>query len=166
MVNVTDIGPAIELRAWRSGDEKLLAQAATGLSPASLYARFLAGVPGLPASYLRMVATAPRWRWDAQIALRDGRLIGWAEFARLSPECTEADLGVAVLDAWQRRGVGTALVSSLVARCRAAGVTDLCAHVAPSNVAARAALRSWFAARPGAMTVTLEDGLLRYAMPL
>jgi GNAT superfamily N-acetyltransferase len=160
------VSPFARLREWRPGDESLLAQAGAELSPASLYARFLAGVPTLPAAYLRLVATAPRWRWDAQVAMRDGRMIGWAEFGRMSPDGTEADLAVAVVDAWQRHGVGTALVSSLLPRCRAAGVTVLSAQVAPSNVAARAALRSWFTTRSGGMTVTLEDGLLRFATPL
>ena len=153
----------VRLRAWRPGDEVLLAKAGTRLSPASLYTRFLAGVPSLPAAYLRLVASAPRWRWDAQVAVHDGCMIGWAEFARMSPDCTELDLAVAVVDEWQRRGVGTALVSALLPRCRAAGATVVSAQVAPSNVAARAALKSWFRAWSGTMTVTLEDGLLRFA---
>jgi GNAT superfamily N-acetyltransferase len=156
----------VRMREWRSGDEVLLARAGAELSPASLYARFLAGVPALPAAYLRLVASAPRWRWDAQVAVRDGRMIGWAEFARMSPAATAAELAVVVVDAWQRRGIGTALVSSLLGRCRAAGVTVLTAEVALSNVAARAALRSWFDTRPEAMTVTYEDGLLRFATAL
>jgi GNAT superfamily N-acetyltransferase len=156
----------IELRDWRAGDEVLLAKAGPRFSPASLSARFLVGVPALPVAYLRLVATAPRWRWDAQVAVRHGQMIGWAEFGRTRPECAEADLAVAVVDAWQRRGVGTALVTALLPRCRAAGVTVLTAYTAPTNVAARAALRSWFAAWPGDLTVTLEDGLLRYAILL
>ncbi|HKT02892.1 MAG TPA: GNAT family N-acetyltransferase [Rugosimonospora sp.] len=155
-----------ELRAWRPGDEALLTQAGTELSPASLHARFLAGVPALPSAYLRLVATAPRWRWDGVVALRGDRMIGWAEFARSSAECTEADLAVTVVDAWQRRGIGTALVAALLPRCRAAGLAGLTAHVAPSNVAARAALRSWFAAYPRPIQVIWEDGLLRYQLPL
>jgi GNAT superfamily N-acetyltransferase len=160
--------PQIELREWRPGDEVLLAEAGGRLSSASLYSRFLAGVPALPPAYLRMVTTAPRWRRDAQVALCGGQLIGWAEFARVGPECTEADLAVVVVDAWQRCGVGTALVSSLVSRCRGAGVSVLSADVAPYNRAARAALRSWFERRsaPGSITVTLTDGLLRYVMRL
>src|SRR5262249_9649607 len=106
---------------------------------------------------------APRWRWDAQVAVRDGNMVGWAEFARMSPDSTEADLAVAVVDEWQRRGVGTTLVSALLPRCRAAGVTVVSAQVAPSNVAARAALKSWCGAWWGTMTVPLEDGLLRFA---
>jgi GNAT superfamily N-acetyltransferase len=157
---------AIEVRAWRAGDEALLARAGSEFSPASLYARFLAGVPDLPAAYLRLVATAPRWRWDGQVALCGGRLIGWAELARSAPTGTRAELAVAVVDAWQRRGVGTALVRSLISRCPAAGVTEVVAEITPSNVAARGALRAWFAARSMVMSASLEDGLLRYSIPL
>lgn len=160
------VSPVAEIREWRCGDEELLVRAAGELSATTLRNRFLSGVPTLPPAYLRLVSTAPRWRWDGQVALRDGQLIGWAEFARLRPEDTTADLGVVVVDAWQRHGVGTALVSSVLDRCRAAGITLLSAQVAPYNVPARAALRSWFARYPGPMTARLEDGLLTFGLLL
>jgi len=43
------------------------------------------------------------------------------------------DVGVVVADAWQRRGVGAALMRALVARAQARSVTSLAMDVLPGN---------------------------------
>ena len=43
------------------------------------------------------------------------------------------DVGVVVADAWQRRGVGAALMRTLVTRAQARGVTALALDVLPGN---------------------------------
>ena len=43
------------------------------------------------------------------------------------------DVGVVVADAWQRRGVGAALMRTLVTRAQARGVTALAMDVLPGN---------------------------------
>ena len=43
------------------------------------------------------------------------------------------DIGVVVADAWQRRGVGAALMRALVARAQARGVMSLAMDVLPGN---------------------------------
>ena len=43
------------------------------------------------------------------------------------------DIGVVVADAWQRQGVGAALMRALVARAQARGVTSLAMDVLPGN---------------------------------
>src|SRR4051812_25176114 len=104
----------MEIRPWRNGDEVLAAAAQRHLSAASLYNRFHAGTGGrLPAAYLRHIAAGPRHGWDAQVAAGRGHLIGWAEFGRFPGTPDEADLGVLVVDPWQRRGVATALVRAI-----------------------------------------------------
>lgn len=86
----------------------------------------------------------------AGAGLCDGRVIGWAEAGRLpedggdvpatgdadSGQWAAADVAVVVVDDWQRRGVGTALVEALVARCQRRRVPHLTAGVLGSNVAA------------------------------
>lgn len=153
----------VQIRPWRRGDEWLLAAAEPGLSPASLFTRFLTGTPGLPTHYLRHVATAPRCRWDAVVATHAGAVVGWAEFGRAEDGAREAELAVIVLDAWQRRGIGRALVSRLSARCLAAGVTTLSAEVLSDNVASNRLIRSFFGdlARP-----SRAGDLLHYRLPL
>ena len=43
------------------------------------------------------------------------------------------DVGVVVADAWQRRGLGAALMRTLVTRAQARGVTALAMDVLPGN---------------------------------
>ena len=43
------------------------------------------------------------------------------------------DVGVVVADAWQRRGVGAALMRALAARAQARGVMSLAMDVLPGN---------------------------------
>jgi GNAT superfamily N-acetyltransferase len=154
---------AARIRPWRAGDEDLLAAIGAGLSQASLYTRFLTGTPTLPRQYLRYVASAPRTRWDAVVAVMGDSLAGWAESARLEDSGPEAELAVVVVDAWQRRGLGSALVRHLAERCRAAGITRLHAEVLASNLASNRLIRSMFS---DALTVTREGELLHYRMPL
>ena len=51
-------------------------------------------------------------------SVEDGRPVGVARLVRLRDDPETADVAVAVVDAWQARGVGTSLASSLVARAR------------------------------------------------
>jgi GNAT superfamily N-acetyltransferase len=154
----------VRVRPWRTGDEQLLAHAADGISPASLRNRFLAGVPRLPEPYLRRIATLPRTVWDAQLAVRDGypdEVIGWVEFVRVG-DPAEADIAILVLDAWQRRGVGRALVGSMLPRAAAAGIRRLHAEIDLSNEAARRLLASVLGR--DRLTAQVADGLLHYTM--
>jgi RimJ/RimL family protein N-acetyltransferase len=154
----------MELRPWRTGDEQLLRRAQPDISPASLTTRFCAGLATLPAGYLRHVVQAPRERWDAQVATEADRLVGWAEFARLAAHEDEADLAVLVIDAWQRRGVATALFQAMLPRVAAAGVRVVHADVEPRNAAARATIRSL--ASGLTLSGRFVDGLLHYRMAL
>ena len=51
-----------------------------------------------------------------------GEGVGLARYARDPHDPARALLACTVMDAWQRRGVGTALVERLAARARAAGI--------------------------------------------
>jgi GNAT superfamily N-acetyltransferase len=154
----------MEIRPWRTGDEVLAAAAQPYLSAASLANRFLAGTGGrLPAGYLRHLAAGPRPAWDAQVAVGDGFLLGWAEFGRVPGAVSEADLGIIVADPWHRQGIATALVRALLPRALAVGVRRLGADVLPTNTAARALLRSLFGAD---LHATYVDGVVHYEAPL
>jgi N-acetylglutamate synthase-like GNAT family acetyltransferase len=64
------------------------------------------------------------------------------------------DLGVLVEDAWQRRGVGTALVSLVVANAHACGLKELSADILAESDWALSSL-----ARMGRMDVELSFGV-------
>ena len=74
--------------------------------------------------------------------------------ATLAPGATGiVDLGVLVEDAWQRRGVGTWLVASLLVNARSRGVTTVHADVLGADLFILEALR-----RIGPLTVAIEFG--------
>jgi len=154
----------VAIRAWQCGDEVLAAAAAQHMSPASLSNRFLAGTGGrLPASYLRHIAAGPRSTWDAQVAVGDGHLIGWAEYGRIPADSRIADLAVIVADPWQRQGIASALVRALLPRLAAAGIDELGADTLPGNRAIHGLLASLFAGR---LDVSYQDGVVHYTLRL
>jgi N-acetylglutamate synthase-like GNAT family acetyltransferase len=51
-----------------------------------------------------------------------GEGVGVARYARLADDPTSAEVACTVIDGWQNRGVGTALVERLAVRARAAGI--------------------------------------------
>ena len=106
----------------------------------SRYLRFFA--PVTPTyGLLDLLAGRPA-NVDAIIAVADGVIVGHAMAADRpepgspgTPETGPAatDVGVVVADAWQRRGVGAALMRALIARAQARGVTSLAMDVLPGN---------------------------------
>jgi len=153
----------MQIRPWLPGDQALLIAAQRELSRASLTNRFFIGTSSLPVKYLRYVANPPRGRWDAQAATHHGRLLGWAEYARLPGTDDEADIAVIVVDAWQRQGVATALFRAMLPRAVAAGIRVAHADIAPGNVAACAMIRAVFGTT---VRGRYEDGLLHFRMCL
>lgn len=78
----------------------------------------------------------------------DGRCeppaVGIARMIRDPRVPDEAELAVAVVDAWHRRGVGRRLLEEIGQQAVAVGVTQLHARVLPDNTAALELLRAVF----------------------
>jgi GNAT superfamily N-acetyltransferase len=150
------------IRPWRTGDETLACAAIPYLSATSLSNRFLAGTGGrLPAAYVRHLAAGPRPTWDAQVAVGDGHLIGWAEFGRVTATSTDADIAVIVADPWHRQGIASTMIRALLPRCFATGVARLGADLLPGNAAAYGLLRSLFGQH---LNGEFCDGVARYTV--
>ena len=126
-----DGGRAITaIRPVRPEDLAELGGFFAGLSVESRYLRFFA--PVTPAHGLLDLLAGRPANIDAIVAVADGVIVGHAMAADLrSGRAT--DIGVVVADAWQRRGVGAALMRALIARARARGVTSLAMDVLPGN---------------------------------
>jgi GNAT superfamily N-acetyltransferase len=93
-------------------------------SRATLYHRFHGVTDGV--SYvLKVLESCPRT--DSYAAWSADRCVGLASIHALDPDT--ADLGVLVEDAWQRRGVGTALVGASVRRARELALRSLRADI-------------------------------------
>jgi GNAT superfamily N-acetyltransferase len=119
-----------------AGDAEAIRRFLDGLSPQSRYLRFFTGAPSVTAATLRML-TGTRPGIDVIVATEAGVIIGHAMAAdsagRRGDPVTE--IGVAVTDARQRQGVGSALVRVLVGRARARGVGAVTMDVLADNQA-------------------------------
>jgi GNAT superfamily N-acetyltransferase len=105
-----------------------------GLSVRTRYLRFFAPVTPNPA-LLRLLCGESGGA-DAVVAVRDGAIIGHAMAADAAPGSQAApvpDIGIVVADAWQGRGVGTALMRAVIAAVQARGVTTLAMDVLQGN---------------------------------
>ena len=127
-------GSSVLLRPIRADDKAGLAAAHRRLSERSQYRRFMCPHPELTPDELRYFTEIDHATHEAIIALdpASGDLIGVARYIGGAPG-EPAELAVMVVDAWQNRGVGTALVEALRARARANGVSCLLAEVLTTN---------------------------------
>lgn len=125
------------VRPVRPEDPAALGEFFAGLSVESRYLRFFA--PVTPAYGLLHLLSGGPANVDAIVAVADGVIVGHA-MAADGPEdhgdpcgARVTDVGVVVADAWQRRGVGAALMRTLVTRAQTRGVAALALDVLPGN---------------------------------
>ena len=111
-------GSEVALRPLEPDEGHLLVEVFDGLGPRSRERRFLAPKPSLTSGDLRRLTAVDHHDHEAVVAFSvpDDRPVGVARMVRLRDDPEVADVAVAVVDAWQARGVGTALASFLVAR--------------------------------------------------
>jgi L-amino acid N-acyltransferase YncA len=136
------------IRSACAADAGALGDFFAGLSPQTRYLRFFAPVTPGPALLRRM--SGADGRAHAVVAVREGVIIGHAMAADQAgpPGVRTADVGVVVADAWQGRGVGSALLRALITGAQARGVTSLTMDVLPGNGRMLAMIASrWPAAR-------------------
>jgi GNAT superfamily N-acetyltransferase len=110
-----------------------------GLSAHSRYLRFHSPIPRLPPSVRARLVDVDGHRHLAMVARACGVPVGIARVigSGSGPPGSgdPADLAVAVVDAWQRRGVGTRLLTAVTALAEELGYRELRGAVVPENVA-------------------------------
>jgi GNAT superfamily N-acetyltransferase len=129
-------GPAaVTLRELGPDEHDVLDVVFAGLSPTSRYRRFHAPIRRLSGSMRTHLGAVDGHRHLAVAAFAAGgapigiaRLIGFG----CGPP-GRVELAVEVVDAWQRRGVGSRLVREVLARGRAAGHREVVAAVLAEN---------------------------------
>jgi GNAT superfamily N-acetyltransferase len=133
----------ILIRPLTSADRRAIAFSFGRLGERSRYQRFLAPVRELSPLALERMAQLDHWHHEAFIAYSPvPRMpIGLAEYVRLEA-FDEAEPALAVVDAWQRRGVGSALAAALRERALATGVRRFRAVMLPGNRGALALART------------------------
>jgi L-amino acid N-acyltransferase YncA len=106
-------------------------------------------VEGIATGHATFQQSAPEWyEWHKGhlpncrlVALRDNEVLGWAALTSVSGRCVYAgvaEVSVYVAQAAQGAGVGTALLTQLIAESEAAGIWTLQAGIFPENAASLA----------------------------
>jgi GNAT superfamily N-acetyltransferase len=136
------------------------------LSRESLYFRFFAPIQRLSHSALLWFVNVDHCHRDALVALEGDEIVAVARYDRLrdsdTPDALEAELAIAVEDAWQRRGLGRQLARRIGVLARERGCNALRFTILPDN---RAALKLMRQIAPGA-EVRLADGAYEARLPL
>jgi ribosomal protein S18 acetylase RimI-like enzyme len=136
-VNQIQDEPGTRLFAIRQagdGDCQAIKVFLAGLSPRTRYLRFFTGAPGVTAAMLRLLAGGGPGT-DVVVATAAGAIIGHAMAVETAGRhgTRVTDIGVAVADAWQGRGVGSALTRALTDTARARGSGMLTMDVLAEN---------------------------------
>ena len=127
------------LRPLRPDDRWRLAQGMALLSPRTRYLRFHAPVTTLSDAQLDHLTDTDERDHVAWIAVDEDRPadpgIGVARYVRMHEEPDVAEAAVTVIDAYQRRGLGTMLLAVLARSARAAGIHGFRTGVLRENAA-------------------------------
>ena len=128
-------GRTIVIRALQPEDKPLLVEGLERMSEESRYRRFLSPKPSFTSAELAYLTEVDHHDHEALIAIEpeSGELVGVARYVRLADEPEVAEAALAVVDEWQHRGVGTALLGHLIARARQAEVRRFRASVLGDN---------------------------------
>ena len=148
MSRTQEMGLAIAIRPARTAELPALGDFFAGLSVQSRYLRFFS--PITPGPALLNLLCGGDGTTDAVLATRDGVIIGHGMAADRSGPCgtPTTDIGVVVADAWQRQGLGSALVRALITGAQVRGVTTVTMDVMHGNDRALAMIKGhWPAAR-------------------
>lgn len=133
----TELIRGITVRPLRSGETEAVQAVFDRLGPRSRLLRFGGAKNVLSRSDMRELARVDGHH-HVLVALSDAEPVG---IARLVRDGSVADMAVAVADAWQHRGVGTALIERLAADARAAGIEELRATMHADNSESLALMR-------------------------
>lgn len=148
-----------ELHAAEAGDA--VDAVFHGLSPHSRYLRFHAPVPRLTAAMRRRLTDLDGHRRAAVVAEWHRRPIGIARLIATGDDT--AEIALAVVDPWQRRGVGTKLVTALSRLATDLRYAELHGDVLGEN---QPMLRLAARVFPGARLTRQEDDVVRITYPL
>lgn len=116
--------PGLIIRELTVADRRSLAFSLDHLGAQSRYQRYLSPRPKADERELTRLLDLDHWHHEGIIAFATAprRPVGIAEYVRLPEAFDRAELAVAVVDEWQRLGVGRALAQALRERALAAGV--------------------------------------------
>jgi len=128
-------GSHVRIRPIRPTDKALLVRAFDKLGPGSRYRRFLGYKKELTVAELAALTEVDHHDHEALGAIdpETGEGVGVARYVRLPERRETAEAAVTVVDAWQGRGLGTALMQRLAARAREEGIREFTATLLSDN---------------------------------
>src|ERR1700733_13062883 len=127
-------GDVVRIRPVRPDDAPALARAYTNLGEQSRYRRFFTAMPELPETTLKAAVDVDHADHEALVAV----------------PLLSAEIGVTVVDAWQGRGLGSALLARLSQHAAEAGIEYFTAEILAEN-------RTMLALLPGLGEVETES---------
>ena len=151
-------GARVIVRPIREEDAEGFAHAFTRLSDESRRRRFLSATPRLSARELRYLTAVDHDQHVALVAVEpgSGEILGSVRYMRIADR--RAELAIEVIDDWQGRGLGRALLEAISAHARANGLTRFIALVAADNRPMQQALKR------AVVTVEADYGELEYML--
>ena len=146
-------GARISIRPVRADDAEAFALAYTRLSDVSRQRRFLSLAPALRPADVRYLTAVDHHEHVALVAVDPGcrEMLGSARYIRLPARPGVAEMAIEVIDEWQCRGVGRALLERLSRHAKHAGVKHFIAIVSRDNLPMQRIL-----ARAGASTENVD----------
>jgi RimJ/RimL family protein N-acetyltransferase len=128
-------GDVVEVRQVRPDDAPALARAYANLGEQSRYRRFFTAMPELPGHTLKAAVEVDHVDHEALVATppRSAEILAECRFVRSQDRPDTADVGVTVVDAWQGRGLGSALLARLSERALEVGVRYFTAEILAEN---------------------------------
>ena len=122
-------GSRVSIRPIRPEDKAAQAAFFESLSAQSRHLLFLAGVAQLRDTELERLCAPDETREMAYVAVASTpegeQHVGVCRYAATQAPCEEAEISVAVADAWQHKGLATLLLKRLIEHARAKGVKRL-----------------------------------------
>lgn len=151
-------GRTILVRPIAPDDKDRLVAGFNRLSEESRQRRFLTPATELSAEDLEYLTEVDHRRHEAMVAIdpADGSLVGTARYVQVPGERECAEVAVAVVDDWQRRGVATALLGALSRRAHENAVQRFRAYVSSDNAVVLDALERAGATRASGSGSELE----------
>ena len=145
-------GDVVRIRQVRPDDAAALVLAYTNLGEQSRYRRFFTVMPELPDATLKAAVEVDHVDHEALVALPllSAEIVGECRFIRLAEQPDTAEVGVTVVDAWQGRGLGSALLACLSEHALGAGIEYFTAEILAEN-------RTMLALLPGLGQVETES---------
>lgn len=152
-------GTTIRLRALVPTDRALIADAFERLSPRSRYLRFFSPQPRLSRRMLDALTAVDHDKHIALLALHEAACVGVVRSVRDRRDPTRAELAITVVDDYQGRGLGRALMTEMLDVAAERGIRTLALDIHPENHVMTALVQSMGVSlgyRDGAMTGVLE----------